>query len=184
MSSKYLVVVTLVVMGIGFGGSDIAKDKAECASQLVGLAPCLPYVGGTAKAPTLDCCTGLKQVLDKSKRCLCLLIKDRNDPDLGLHVNATLAASLPVSCHAPSNITQCIDLLHLPPSSPDAKMFAGFANITAMSANTSPVGSSGNSSRGTSSDDKSGSEISKRSKWVILQIICGIWLLPLISFVF
>ncbi|KAL4601461.1 hypothetical protein ACB092_11G275200 [Castanea dentata] len=60
--------------------ADAAKDREECAQQLVGLATCLPYVGGQAKAPTPDCCTGLKQVLKDNKNCLSLLHLDPNSP--------------------------------------------------------------------------------------------------------
>lgn len=89
--------------------SDINQDRAKCANQLVGLATCLPYVSGDSKssAPTVDCCAGLKQVLKNSKECLCLLVKDRNDPSLGLKINATLALSLPEKCHAPANVSDC-----------------------------------------------------------------------------
>ncbi|CAK9185197.1 unnamed protein product, partial [Ilex paraguariensis] len=97
----------LVLMLSGFANSDIAKDREECANQLVALATCLPYVGGDSKAPTPDCCTGLQQVLQKSKKCLCILVKDRNDPSLGLKINATRALSLPDQCHAPANISGC-----------------------------------------------------------------------------
>lgn len=90
-----------------FGNSDTEKDKEECTQSLIGLATCLPYVTANAPAPTPDCCTGLKQVLKASKKCLCLLIKDRNDPDLGLNLNVTLALSLPSVCQAPANISQC-----------------------------------------------------------------------------
>ncbi|KAA3477853.1 protein YLS3-like [Gossypium australe] len=76
-----------LLMMPGFALSDVNQDKAECSNQLVGLAPCLPYVGGEAKTPTIDCCSGLKQVLDKSKKCLCVLIKDKDDPSLGLKIN-------------------------------------------------------------------------------------------------
>ncbi|KAL2239694.1 UNVERIFIED_CONTAM: hypothetical protein Sindi_0610600 [Sesamum indicum] len=57
----------------------------------------------------MDCCTGFKEVLQKSKECLCLLVKDRNDPSLGFKINATLALSLPSKCNAPVNqsITDC-----------------------------------------------------------------------------
>lgn len=185
--------VLVLVMLVGFASSDFQQDRTECATQLVGLSTCLPYVGGQAKTPTLDCCSGLKQVLDKSKKCLCVLIKDRDDPNLGLKINATLAATLPSSCHAPINVTDCIskspytqthtrkwtyicmpqkqacvlintirnfepfyfhfvlfgwlksglwssDLLHLPPGSPDAKVFAGYANLT-KGINTVPAAS-------------------------------------------
>lgn len=107
---------------------DTDKDKEKCANDLVGLATCLPYVSGEAKTAPVDCCTGLKQVLKKSPECMCLLIKDRNDPSLGLKINATLALGLPSQCHAPANISNCPALLHLAPNSPDAKVFEDFAN--------------------------------------------------------
>lgn len=99
---------TLLLILVGFASSSLDQDRAECADQLVGLATCLPYVGGDAKAPTLDCCTGLKQVLQKSRKCLCILIKDRDDPNLGIKINATLALGLPSACHAPLNNTECV----------------------------------------------------------------------------
>lgn len=101
-----LVVVLLVV---GFAKSDLSKDREECADKLIDLASCVPYVGGEAKTPTIDCCSGLKMVLEKSKKCICILIKDRDDPNLGIKINATLAIQLPTACHAPANnITQCV----------------------------------------------------------------------------
>ncbi|XP_026400293.1 protein YLS3-like isoform X2 [Papaver somniferum] len=102
----------MMVLSVGFVKSDVDKDREECAKQLVGLATCLPYVGGTAKAPTPDCCTGLKQVLTTSKKCLCILIKDRNDPSLGLKINATLALGLPAICKTNSGISECPDELY------------------------------------------------------------------------
>lgn len=90
-----------------FGEADLNKDRDKCADQLAGLAGCLPYVGGDAKSPTIECCSGLKGVLQKSKECLCVLIKDRNDPNLGLKINATLALGLPEKCHAPTDASDC-----------------------------------------------------------------------------
>ncbi|KAM3734201.1 hypothetical protein ACB098_11G196400 [Castanea mollissima] len=75
---------------VSYTMADAAKDREECAQQLVGLATCLPYVGGQAKAPTPDCCTGLKQVLKDNKNCLCVIVRDRNDPKLGQQINVTL----------------------------------------------------------------------------------------------
>ncbi|KAK4762580.1 hypothetical protein SAY86_008348 [Trapa natans] len=105
---RWLVVVAVAVI-IGTARADLNQDKTECADKLVGLATCLPYVAGDEKTPSIDCCSGMKQVLDKSKRCICVLIKDRNDPNLGIKFNATLALSLPDACHSLTNITQCID---------------------------------------------------------------------------
>ncbi|XP_044479600.1 non-specific lipid transfer protein GPI-anchored 6-like [Mangifera indica] len=139
----------LVLLLIGFASSDVNQDKAECANQVVALASCLPYVGGDAKAPTADCCSGLKQLLQKSQKCLCLLIKDKDDPSLGLKINTTLAATLPSACHSPANVSDCISLLHLAPNSADAKIFQEFANMTQGIA-TAPA-ASGNSTSGSSS---------------------------------
>lgn len=93
---------------MGYVESDFASDRNECANQLVGLATCLPYVQGQAKAPTPDCCSGLKQVVDKSRKCLCVLIKNRDNPELGFKINATLALKLPGACSAPVNASECI----------------------------------------------------------------------------
>lgn len=91
---------------------DDAKDREECKESLLGLAPCLPYVQGTAKAPTRDCCGGLKQVLKTNKKCLCVIVKDRNDPALELNINVTLALGLPQVCSAPANVSQCPGKVH------------------------------------------------------------------------
>lgn len=100
------IVVFLVLVTECF--CDITKDKQECANQLVGIATCLPYVSGQAKSPTQDCCIGLKPVLRDSKKCLCILVKDRDDPSLGIKVNATLALELPQTCHLPTfSVTEC-----------------------------------------------------------------------------
>ncbi|PQQ14761.1 protein YLS3-like [Prunus yedoensis var. nudiflora] len=164
-SKKLSVVLSSILVFmllVDFGSSNIDQDRAECADQLVGLAPCLPYVGGEAKAPTLDCCTGIKGVEQKSKKCLCVLIKDRDDPNLGLKINATLALQLPTSCHVPVNISRCVDLLNLPSNSPDAKMFREYANKTAASS-TAPIASGNSTSNGTVAQAKSdGVSLEKR----------------------
>ncbi|XP_020228149.1 protein YLS3 [Cajanus cajan] len=139
--SSMLLLLLLVL--VGFANSDLSKDREECADKLIGLASCVPYVGGEAKTPTIDCCSGLKVVLDESKKCICILIKDRNDPNLGIKINATLAVHLPSACHAPANISQCVDLLHLAPNSPDAKLFEGFEKSAKTNTSSTPVSSGG-----------------------------------------
>lgn len=95
----------------GLVTSDVNQDKAECTDKLIGLANCLPFVSGQSKTPTIDCCTGVKDVVNKSKRCLCILIKDHDDPNLGFSINVTLALKLPGDCKSPTNVTQCIGKL-------------------------------------------------------------------------
>lgn len=107
-SLKSPLLTATILMMLALSTSDDSKDKEDCTQSLAGLATCLPYVGGTAKSPTPDCCNGLKQVLKTSKKCLCVVIKDANDPaKLGLSINVTLALTLPDVCNAPANISQC-----------------------------------------------------------------------------
>ncbi|RZB49939.1 Protein YLS3 [Glycine soja] len=116
------------------------QQKVEGSHVNVNVTSC----GIAAKTPTIDCCSGLKMVLEKSKKCICILIKDRDDPNLGIKINATLAIQLPTACHAPANnITQCVDLLHLVPNSPDAKVFEGFQKSSKTNSSSSTSVSSG-----------------------------------------
>ena len=101
--------VVLLLALVGFGSTSFDQDKTECADKLVALAACLNYVGGKTASPPPDCCVGLTTVVEKSPRCLCILIKDRNEPKLGdFKVNATLALNLPSVCSVPLNVTTCV----------------------------------------------------------------------------
>ncbi|ERM98874.1 hypothetical protein AMTR_s00236p00020140 [Amborella trichopoda] len=82
----------------------MVEDKKECTEQLTGLATCLLYVQGEAAVPTKDCCRGLKQVVEKSGKCLCILIKYSTDPNLCIKNNTSLTATLPHSCSASVDI--------------------------------------------------------------------------------
>ncbi|XP_026422079.1 protein YLS3-like [Papaver somniferum] len=181
--------VFMMVLSVGFVKSDVDKDREECATQLVGLATCLPYVGGTAKAPTPDCCTGLKQVLTTSKKCLCILIKDRNDPSLGLKINATLALGLPAICKTNSGISECPALLHLSPNSPDAKVFEDFNNIVNGTTTATPPAAasketpkSGSSNAGGSSPPPKNNGGMKLNSWLGLKMVGGVLLWCLTSY--
>ncbi|KAF7147891.1 hypothetical protein RHSIM_Rhsim03G0004300 [Rhododendron simsii] len=134
-------IILAVVLLIGAHvSSDIVEDKRECQDQLVGLAPCLNYASGDIKTPSPTCCTELRQKYNSTERCLCLLVKDRNDPGLGFKINGTLALTLPYICHAHPNISHCPGLLHLAPGSPDAQIFEDFAR--SLAANSSDADAS------------------------------------------
>ncbi|PIN04583.1 hypothetical protein CDL12_22879 [Handroanthus impetiginosus] len=159
---------------------DINKDKEKCANQLVGVATCLPYVSGQAKAPPMDCCTGFKEVLQKSPECICLLIKDRDDPSLGLKIIPSLALGLPDRCNAPANktINNCPAILHLPPNSPDAKVFEDFANGGKKSNSTTPSAAANSSAGTTTTTANQQSDGGKREKFLGIEMFSG--LLPTI----
>jgi hypothetical protein len=103
-----LLLATMAMAAAGVSG-DFAADQAECSDKLASLATCLTYVQeqATAAAPTLDCCAGLKSVLQTSRKCLCVLVKDRDNPNLGLKINVNKALGLPQVCKASANISDC-----------------------------------------------------------------------------
>ncbi|RHN44433.1 putative bifunctional inhibitor/plant lipid transfer protein/seed storage helical [Medicago truncatula] len=107
-SPPYMVVFTLSFMLIiSHTMGESAQEKQKCAEQLTDLTTCLPYLGGSANSPTSDCCSGLIQSTKNNKKCICIIIKDRDDPDLGLKINITLALGLPSLCNTPDNFSQC-----------------------------------------------------------------------------
>ncbi|WOL08868.1 protein YLS3-like [Canna indica] len=125
--------------------ADFASDQAECGSQLLGLATCLTFVQGNANAPTPDCCSAAKGVVAKSFKCLCVLIKDKDEPQLGFKIDVSRAALLPSLCDVSANITDCPRLLGLPSNSADAKVFEQLANDIAHSGGNSTESSNGQS---------------------------------------
>ncbi|KAL2334688.1 hypothetical protein Fmac_015901 [Flemingia macrophylla] len=118
-----MIVLAITMILINHAVGDSAQEKQKCAEQLTGIATCLPYLGGDAKAPTAACCSGLIQAIETNKKCICVILKDRNDPDLGLKINITISVGLPSLCKAPDNLSQCPALLHLDPKSPEAQVF-------------------------------------------------------------
>ncbi|CAH8306197.1 unnamed protein product [Eruca vesicaria subsp. sativa] len=163
-----IITIVIISMLVGFGSSDLDQDREECTNQLIVLSPCLTYVGGNAKAPTKDCCGGFGQVIIKSQKCICILVKDKDDPNLGLKFNATLAAHLPTACHiAAPNITKCISLLHLSPNSTLAREFESLGRLEA-SANSAPP--SQNIKGGKAESVKSDGEKKKKS-WLAVELL-------------
>ncbi|XP_073005939.1 non-specific lipid transfer protein GPI-anchored 14-like [Typha latifolia] len=158
--SQGMMLLAMVVLGfLGFAAPDLASDRAECTDELIGLATCLTYVQGHAVAPTPDCCAGMKHVLDTKRKCLCVLIKDRDDPNVGIKMNVTLAMMVPSLCKLPANISHCPALLNLPPHSKDAEIFEQFGNGGEKNSTSSSVSSDTKGSRvGSSAAEASSSD--------------------------
>ncbi|KAJ6835316.1 protein YLS3-like [Iris pallida] len=153
LSQQVAVAVAVVLCMAGTGWSDIASDREECTDQLVGLSTCLSYVQGSAKSPTPDCCTGFKQVVSKGLKCLCVLIKDRNDPSLGLKFDVYRALSLPTKCdlQPPSNVSTCPKLVGIPENSPQAKEFYKFEEVVEGKGSPTDAGNATKNSTGIAS---------------------------------
>ncbi|CAB4288529.1 unnamed protein product [Prunus armeniaca] len=124
MRSKKLIVFCIVVASLAMASMAIMEDdENECAEQMATLAACIPFVSGTAKKPTPECCENTKKVKANKPKCLCVLIKESTDPSMGLPVNTTLALQMPSACNIDGKISDCPSILKLPPNSPDAKIF-------------------------------------------------------------
>ncbi|KAG8098643.1 hypothetical protein GUJ93_ZPchr0013g37263 [Zizania palustris] len=121
--------VVVVAMMAAVVAGDFAADRAECADKLMPLATCLTFVEekATARAPTRDCCAGFGQVLAGTKKCLCVLVKDRDEPALGFRINVTRALNLPSSCSTPATFSDCPKILNMSPDSKEAEIFQQYA---------------------------------------------------------
>ncbi|XP_062188261.1 non-specific lipid transfer protein GPI-anchored 14-like [Phragmites australis] len=171
-SRAFIVVAAAAVLAAAVGvGGDFAADRAECSDKLVALATCLTYVQDQAAAPTPDCCAGLKTVLQTSRKCLCVLVKDKDDPNLGLKLNVTKALGLPAFCNAPANISDCPRLLNLPPNSKEAQVFEQYAKQAG--AQGSPSATGGANAAGTAAQ-KSGAAAGPARRWLGVGRVGGV----------
>lgn len=80
-------------------GAATLEDK--CSSELTKVVPCLDYAKGTAKTPTKDCCTSVKDIKDNNPVCLCYFIQQTHNgsqqiKDLGIQESRLL--QLPTAC--------------------------------------------------------------------------------------
>ncbi|XP_057853607.1 non-specific lipid transfer protein GPI-anchored 14 isoform X2 [Cryptomeria japonica] len=174
MADRRLIFVVVFFSLLSGTFSDFAADQKECGSQLVTLSSCIQYVQGSNKIPTKDCCDGLLQIHKSNPKCLCVLIKDSSNPQLGISINLTLALELPMICKVQTNISTCPALLHMSPSSPEAQVFNSTATSSPAARNTS---TSSNSSSTSSSESSSSANTFNVLAWTC----CGLALFHLFS---
>ncbi|KAF7153293.1 hypothetical protein RHSIM_Rhsim01G0091200 [Rhododendron simsii] len=153
--SKKLKLLPILALMVAAAAATMEQDEKDCADQLANLAACIPFVSGTAKKPTPQCCEDTQKVKSAKPKCLCVLIKESADPSMGLPVNTTLALEMPSACNIDAKVSDCPSLLNLSPDSPDAKIFkTGADSSTSSATNSQPTPTS--SSTGTSSSSSSG----------------------------
>ncbi|XP_004241629.2 non-specific lipid transfer protein GPI-anchored 14-like [Solanum lycopersicum] len=133
----------------------IEDDVKDCADQLGDLASCIPYVSGTAKMPTPECCEDTQKLKAAKPKCLCVLIKESTDPSLGLPINTTLALQMPAACKIDAKVSDCPSLLKIPADSPDAKIFKITDSASTTTGTSSSPASSTSETKSTTSDTKS-----------------------------
>ncbi|CAI0389802.1 unnamed protein product [Linum tenue] len=184
-----LVCLTVTSLAIAAATAATLQDaETECAEHLTDLAACIPYVSGTAKKPTPECCQDAKKLKDTEPKCLCVLIKESTDPSMGLPINTTLALQMPSACNIDAKVSNCPTLLNISPDSQDAKIFkeagdsdssssTGSSSSTkdspASSATTSPSTSTDSSSK----TDSKASPTTSSNDGQKMKVILGGWTL-------
>lgn len=118
MRSKRVIVFCLVVASLAAESMGTMEDEEqECVDQLANLASCIPFVSGTAKKPTPECCENTRKVKSTKPKCLCVLIKESSDPSMGLPVNTTLAIQMPSACNInDAKVSDCPCNVYIPPT--------------------------------------------------------------------
>ena len=63
-----------------------ASAQSGCTAVLVGLYPCMNYIGGNDMAPTKSCCSQLGSVVQSQPQCLCSALGG-DSSSLGRHAD-------------------------------------------------------------------------------------------------
>ncbi|CAL9042447.1 unnamed protein product [Musa banksii] len=167
-SSNALVLSIFLALSllIPAASSDISSDVAECGSHLLAMQTCITFVQGTAEAPTPDCCAGLKTVLANRPKCLCILVKMHDDPQLPIKINVTRALALPTACSARANISKCPQILKLPPNSKEAEIFKQSGSPTQAKGSSTINTTTGTSPRASSETSSGRSDYLEWRGWL------------------
>ncbi|XP_019094038.1 PREDICTED: non-specific lipid-transfer protein-like protein At5g64080 [Camelina sativa] len=85
----------------------VAQVPSTCASRLLSLAPCGPFVQGFVQLPAQPCCDSLNQIYSQEANCLCLFLNNTSTLSPAFPINQTLALQLPPLCNIPANSSSC-----------------------------------------------------------------------------
>ncbi|XP_024007783.1 protein YLS3 [Eutrema salsugineum] len=110
MASSTLFITLLISLSLTFLQVVLAQvpgTTATCASMLLSLAPCGPFVQGFVQLPAQPCCDGLNQVYSQDPTCLCLLLNNTSTLSPAFPINQTLALQLPPLCNMPASSSSC-----------------------------------------------------------------------------
>ena len=87
---------------VSYAMADAAKDRIVCkATGRAGYMSALCW--WSSKSTYIQIVALVSNKSKDNKKCLCIIIRDRNDPELGLQINMTLTFGLSSIFHAPSN---------------------------------------------------------------------------------
>ncbi|CAL1414479.1 unnamed protein product [Linum trigynum] len=191
---RNVTLVCLIVASLAITAATAATlqdAETECAQHLTDLAACIPYVSGTAKKPTPECCQDAKKLKETEPKCLCVLIKESTDPSMGLPINTTLALEMPSACNIDAKVSNCPTLLNISPDSPDAKIFkqagdsdsssTGNSSSTKDSPASSATTSPSSTSTDSSSKDSKASPTTSSNDGQKMKVMIGGWMLMVLA---
>ncbi|CAN7021403.1 hypothetical protein BRARA_F01296 [Brassica rapa] len=101
------VLISLVPVFLQPGLAQGQSPPASCASLLLALAPCGPFVQGFVQFPAQPCCSSLSQIYSQQPTCLCLFLNNNSTLSSAFPINQTLALKLPQLCSIPANSSVC-----------------------------------------------------------------------------
>ncbi|KAG7586958.1 Bifunctional inhibitor/plant lipid transfer protein/seed storage helical domain [Arabidopsis thaliana x Arabidopsis arenosa] len=107
MASSTLFIILLISLSPFLLPLVLAQVPATCASRLLSLAPCGPFVQGFAQLPAQPCCDSLNQIYSQEATCLCLFLNNTSTLSPAFPINQTLALQLPPLCNIPANSSSC-----------------------------------------------------------------------------
>ncbi|KFK41828.1 hypothetical protein AALP_AA2G176700 [Arabis alpina] len=110
MASSTIFITLLILLSPNFLQlvlSQVPGTTATCASRLLSLAPCGPFVQGFVQLPAQSCCDGLNQIYSQEPTCLCLFLNNTSNLSPAFPINQTLALQLPPLCNIPANSSTC-----------------------------------------------------------------------------
>ncbi|XP_077212211.1 non-specific lipid transfer protein GPI-anchored 14-like [Tasmannia lanceolata] len=171
--AKLSLMCVILVMAMVVTSGTMEEDEKDCADQLTNMASCIPFVSGSAKKPTQQCCDDTMKVKTSKPKCLCVLIKESTDPSMALPVNTTLALQMPSACNIDAKVSDCPSLLKLSPDSPDAKIFKDSNADSTLPATTTPPSSSSSSPSTASSGSGSDSKAASSEGTMLNNVGCG-----------
>ncbi|XP_010265164.1 PREDICTED: protein YLS3 [Nelumbo nucifera] len=133
----FLILFTLSsVLAQDSGSSTSGPDMAECGSHLLQLAPCAPFVQGSAASPVQSCCANLIGFYNQQPSCFCVLLNDTTMSSFP--VNKTLVLQLPDLCNFQVNFSSCPGFT-VPSSPPQSQVSRGTNSSNSSTVADSPT---------------------------------------------
>ncbi|KAK8642807.1 hypothetical protein V6N13_012139 [Hibiscus sabdariffa] len=92
-----------------------SPSSESCSTIIYDMIDCIPFLSGddTEGKPTLACCAGFKIVVEINDECICEAFK--SSVDLGVYINLTKAAALPLACQVSTHSISTCNITVNPP---------------------------------------------------------------------